>query len=147
MRATLTTWAVLLALAVPLTADDKDGALTPERRQELEKQALELSKEGEAQYRRGEYAAAKDSFRQPREGEYGKAEPFFKEALAMYRALFPREKYPQGHPDLANGLNNLALLHRAAGEYGKALPLYRDALEMQRALFSREKYPRGHPHL
>jgi hypothetical protein len=25
----------------------------------------------------------------------------------MYRALYPKEKFPQGHPDLAISLNNL----------------------------------------
>jgi hypothetical protein len=40
-------------------------------------------------------------------GEYGRAEPFCRDALAMYRKLYPKGKYPDGHPDLARSLNNL----------------------------------------
>jgi CHAT domain-containing protein len=74
-------------------------------------------------------------------GEYGKAEPLVREALAMRRALYPRAPYPNGHPDLAGSLNNLALLYQDAGEYALAEPLYREALDMVRALFPKDKYP------
>ena len=29
----------------------------------------------------------------------------YERALAMYEALYPKEQYPQGHPDLATSLN------------------------------------------
>lgn len=35
-----------------------------------------------------------------------------------------------GHPDTAQGLNNLALPHESRGEYAKAEPLYRRSLEV-----------------
>jgi tetratricopeptide (TPR) repeat protein len=65
----------------------------------------------------------------------------------MREALFPKEKYPDGHPELATSLDNLASLLKAQGEYGKAEPLYRRALEMRQALFPKESFPQGHPDL
>jgi CHAT domain-containing protein len=62
----------------------------------------------------------------------------------MRRALYPKENYPHGHPDLALILNNLANLLQARGDYAGAEPLYREALEMNRALYPKEKYPQGH---
>jgi hypothetical protein len=41
----------------------------------------------------------------------------------MYRALYTQEKYPQGHPDLAQSMNNLATFLKVQGEYAKAEPL------------------------
>ena len=38
----------------------------------------------------------------------------------MHQALYPKEQYPQGHPDLATSLNNLGALLQAQGEYGEA---------------------------
>jgi CHAT domain-containing protein/tetratricopeptide (TPR) repeat protein len=65
----------------------------------------------------------------------------------MQRALYPQEKYPPGHPDLAPSINNLATFLQARGEHARAEPLYREALDMRRALHPKEKYPRGHPDL
>src|SRR5206468_2724657 len=62
-------------------------------------------------------------------------------------ALYPRTRYPQGHPDLVGSIHNLAALHQAQGEYARAEPLFRRALEMREALFPRAGYPQGHPHL
>ena len=44
MRVTLTTLAMLLSLSLAAAAADQDDKLTPERRRELEKKALELNK-------------------------------------------------------------------------------------------------------
>src|SRR5262245_48752187 len=123
---------VLLLLTQSGSAADSPDELTPERRQELARKAEDLIQGGERQYRAGDYAKAKESFGQ---------------ALELIRALYPGEKYPNGHPDLASAIYNLALLHKTAGEYGRAEPLYKEALAMNRALFPRDKYPRGHPDL
>src|SRR6516164_5028786 len=103
MRGMLTMLAVV-ALALPLRADDKDNDLTPERRQELEKKAAALNAEGLRQYRAGSYVKAKEVLH---------------EALDLYRALYPPKDYPKGHPGLATSINNLVALYQAAGEYGK----------------------------
>jgi CHAT domain-containing protein len=65
----------------------------------------------------------------------------------MNRALFPKDRFPRGHPQQALSLNNLGLLYESAGQYAKAEPLYREALEMYRALFPKERVPNGHPSL
>src|SRR6516162_8285145 len=124
--------AVLLALAVSAPAPGDPEELSPERRQELEKKANDLIKEGVRQHAARDYAKAKESFR---------------EAIAMYRALYPREKYPQGHTDLAKSIETLGMVHKEMAEYDKAKPLLREALDMWRALYPREKYPQGHPDL
>jgi hypothetical protein len=48
----------------------------------------------------------------------------------MRETLYPRERYPHGHPLLASSLNNLAFHHLAQGEYARAEKLYRRALVM-----------------
>src|SRR6516162_2345752 len=108
MRVILTTLAMLLSVLLAAAAADKDERLTPERRRELEKKAQELSDEGARQYQRGNLSKAKQLFR---------------EALGACGALYPKDKYPNGHPELATCIGNLAYLHEAAGEYGKAEPL------------------------
>jgi CHAT domain-containing protein/Tfp pilus assembly protein PilF len=65
----------------------------------------------------------------------------------MYRALYPRDRYPLGHPDLSHSLNSLGSFLHAQGESGKAEPFFREALAMRRALYSRDRYPLGHPNL
>ena len=39
----------------------------------------------------------------------------------MFQALYPKERYPQGHPDLAVSLDDLGGLLQAQGAYGEAL--------------------------
>jgi CHAT domain-containing protein len=65
----------------------------------------------------------------------------------MRQKLYPKGKYPDGHPELAISLNNLGLLLRDRGEYPRAEPFFRDALAMRQKLYPKGKYPRGHPHL
>ena len=52
----------------------------------------------------------------------------------MFKRLYPPQKFPDGHPELANSLNNLGLLLEAKGEYGKAEPFLREALDMFKRL-------------
>jgi CHAT domain-containing protein len=132
MRVTLTTLAVLLSLLLTAAAAYQDDKLTPERRRDLEKRALALSEEAARHYSRGNPFKARELYR---------------EALVIYRALFPKDKYPNGHPNLATSINNVAYMHQATGEYAKAEPLYHEALDMCRALFPKDKYPHGHPDL
>ena len=52
-------------------------------------------------------------------GHYKEAQPYFEQALAIRKkALGP------DHPDVAQSLNNLAVLYDAQGQYAKAEPLY-----------------------
>ena len=58
-----------------------------------------------------------------RQGQYSKAIPIAKEVLAIReKALGPE------HPDVAESLNNLALLYDSFNDYARAEPLYQRAL-------------------
>src|SRR5262249_17732597 len=61
--------------------------------------------------------------------------------------LYPREKYPDGHPELARSLNHMGHVPHVLGEYRRALGYYEQALAMQQKLYPRAKYPDGHPDL
>jgi CHAT domain-containing protein/Tfp pilus assembly protein PilF len=65
----------------------------------------------------------------------------------MNQALYPKAKYPQGHPDLARNLHNLGALLRDQGEYGRARDYYERALAMSEDLYPKAQYPQGHPDL
>src|SRR5262249_28120657 len=67
------------------------------------------------------------------QGEYAKAETLYRRALQMYEGLYPKGRYPHGHPDLANSITNLAALHQEQGKHARAEPLFRRALEMYAA--------------
>jgi tetratricopeptide (TPR) repeat protein len=60
------------------------------------------------------------------EGKFGEAVPVAERALALReKALGPM------HPDVAEILNNLALLHKQQGAYGRAEPLLIRALDIR----------------
>ena len=65
--------------------------------------------------------------------------------MEMCRRLYPADKYPNGHPQLAASLNNLGFLAKAKGDYDKAAGYYADALDMYRRLYPTSKYPGGRP--
>ena len=56
-------------------------------------------------------------------GQYEQAIPFWQKALELGEREFGPE-----HPDIAKGLNNLALLYAAQAHYAEAEPLYKRAL-------------------
>lgn len=61
--------------------------------------------------------------------EWGRTE----EAARVWRRAerLLRRQYPQGHPDLAKAINNVAGWHFRREEYGEAARLYREALAMK----------------
>src|SRR5438876_1130782 len=64
----------------------------------------------------------------------------------MCRKLYPPARFPNGHPALAESLNNVgALLAMKLGEPAKALPYYKEALAANRHLYPVELFPAGHP--
>ncbi len=65
----------------------------------------------------------------------------------MFQTLYPKERYPQGHPRLARGLHNLGSLLQAQGNYVEARVYLQRALEMFQTLYPKERYPQGHPEL
>jgi CHAT domain-containing protein len=80
-------------------------------------------------------------------GRWPEATRVFADVLRLREGLYSRDRYPQGHPDLASSLNNLGMLHQAQGEYARAEPLLHLALRMREGLYPQKQYPHGHPHL
>jgi CHAT domain-containing protein/Tfp pilus assembly protein PilF len=126
---------LLVLLAVCLgraAADDPPKEPSPEERAQLEQQAKELNERAVALYG---------------QGRYPEATKLMQQALEVFRKLYPKEHYPQGHLNLGTCLNNLGALLREQGEYGRALDSYRQALHMYQQLYPKGHYPQGHPHL
>jgi CHAT domain-containing protein/Tfp pilus assembly protein PilF len=110
---------------------EEPPALTAQE-QQLLLEARKLHAEGMALYEQAQLEIATERLRQ---------------ALALRQRVYSRDKYPDGHPDLARSLSNLGLMLRAQGAYGQAEPFYRRALAMRQALYPKDKYPDGHPDL
>src|SRR5262249_2391186 len=95
---------VLLLGVLLLPGASAEEPLTPEQRDQLEKQADDLNRQAIALYQAGKAAEAVVLARQ---------------ALALRQRLYPLADYPDGHPELAQSLSNLGGLLRSMGEYGK----------------------------
>ena len=65
----------------------------------------------------------------------------------MCVSLYPRDRYPKGHPELANSLNNLGSLLEAQSSYGEARGYFERALTMNQSLYPKSHYPHGHVNL
>jgi tetratricopeptide (TPR) repeat protein/CHAT domain-containing protein len=119
---------LLLVLAVGVlgtglsgrAAEDPPKKFTPEERKQLEAKLQEVHEAGVKQYQAGKVAEAAKTL---------------EEGLGIARRLYPREAYADGHPDLANSLNDLAVVLNSQGKYAGAEPLHREALAMRRRLF------------
>ena len=64
-------------------------------------------------------------------GDLNSALSLMQEAVTMQRAL----RGAQPHPDLADGINDLGLLHQEHGDYDVAETLFTEAIEVKRRLF------------
>jgi CHAT domain-containing protein/Tfp pilus assembly protein PilF len=80
-------------------------------------------------------------------GKVDEAREKMSEVLEIRRKLYPTDRYPQGHPNLAQTLCNLGELLRLQGEYAKAEPYSREALAMRQVLYPKGRYPLGHDEL
>ena len=69
------------------------------------------------------------------QGKLAEAEPLYRRALAIRE-----EKLGDDHPDVAQSLNNLALLLKTQGKLAEAEPLSRRALDI-----FEQKLGAGHP--
>src|SRR5262249_6313952 len=77
--------ALLVAASALVRADKPSQELTPEQRKELEAKAAALNEEGEKLYEAGKWPDATKRL---------------EAALELRRTLYPRAKYPDGHPVL-----------------------------------------------
>ena len=122
-----------LAGAVLLAQEPKkEPELTKEERAKLEAEAQRLNREAAAHYRAAKFAEAEKVWRQ---------------ILQIRRQLYPPSQFPDGHPDLATSLGNLAFLLRVQNRLAQTEPLMRDALAMHRKLYPPARFPDGHPDL
>jgi CHAT domain-containing protein/Flp pilus assembly protein TadD len=78
---------------------------------------------------------------------FDEALPLAEEVLALHRRLYPKERFPLGHVELATGLSNLGSVCRARQDWARAEALLREALAMNRALFPAARFSNGHPDL
>jgi CHAT domain-containing protein len=122
----MTQVAILLGLLLsqPLPGDDEEASLA--------QKAKDLNARAGALYQQGKVA---------------EAVPLAQEVLALCRKLYPPERFPAGHPDLAISLSTLGFLLQARGELAPAEPLLRQALDMRQKLYPQERFPDGHPSL
>src|SRR5438270_240452 len=80
-------------------------------------------------------------------GQAEKAFSFYQQSLEMRLKLYPASKYPDGHPDLANTLNNVSYVLHVHGALPISFFFCQQSLEMNRTLYPASKYPNGHPDL
>jgi CHAT domain-containing protein len=114
----LAVWALGAGLS-GRAAEAPPKKLTPEERKQLQGKWQEVNKTG---------------FEQNEAGKVAEAATSWAEGLRIARRLYPREEYPDGHPDLAQSLNNMAAVLWAGGKSAEAETLLRDALAMRRRL-------------
>jgi len=119
------------AIGIPISADEPKE-MPKEERQKLEMEAKRLNAEGVQLFDDGKIAAAVAKTRQ---------------ALTIFRRLYPEAQFREGHPDLNRSINNLAYLLKETGAYEQALPLFEESLSMRRKLYPATTHPNGHPDL
>jgi CHAT domain-containing protein/tetratricopeptide (TPR) repeat protein len=137
LRPVLLAVAVMTLLLIGLNspaarAQNPPERLTAEQRKELERQAGELNNSAFQCYRRWGIAPALEKTNQ---------------ALQIRERLYPKSKYPDGHPKLAESLNAMGFLLRVQGAYAEARGYFERALAMNQALYPKERYPQGHTEL
>jgi tetratricopeptide (TPR) repeat protein len=107
-------------------------------------EADESAKQKRADLQRRSYELNQKAFEFYQQGKFADATKPLEQALAMRQRLYPTDKYPQGHPELAASLDNLGLLLQSQGEYAKALEYQQQAVAMYQRLYPRDRYPQGH---
>jgi CHAT domain-containing protein/tetratricopeptide (TPR) repeat protein len=116
--------------SLPGQAADPPKTIEDQERQRLEARASRLDQTGMRAYEQGDFMNAVSEF---------------KESLQIREKLYPRERYPEGHAALAEGLNAMGFLFHAQGSYGEARGYYERALAMCQSLYPKARYPQGHP--
>lgn len=113
------------------------GELAPQDKQaadadKLRAQAVQLNAEIVKLFQRGDFRAAVVRVQQ---------------SLTIVRQLYPAAKYPDGHVQVANALDNLGLLFTKLGEHDAAKSNLEQALTMYRKLYPGSTHPDGHADL
>src|SRR5262249_3895080 len=75
--------------------------------------------------------------------EWAEANAYAQRAVAMNRALYPAEAYPDGHPELARSLLWAGQVYLRRNDNDKAAQAVREALAMNEKLYPEKEYPQG----
>jgi CHAT domain-containing protein/tetratricopeptide (TPR) repeat protein len=121
-----------LSRSLPGQAAGQSKELSAQNRQKLEARAAELLRSGKQAYELGDFVTAA---------------AMSKESLAIREALYPKDRYPRGHADLADSLNNVGESLRAQGLFVNARGYLERALSMKQSLYPKDRYPQGQPDL
>ena len=68
-------------------------------------------------------------------GEFEEAERAYQSTLAMLKGLHSPEQHPDGHPDQAMVLVNLAGLYKKTGQFDSSLQAVQEVLRQAEALY------------
>src|SRR5262249_15286655 len=60
---------------------------------------------------------------------------YWQQYLEMCRKLYPIERFPSGHPDLAQAIHNVGKVLYVLGKPAEALPHLQEALAMRRKMY------------
>jgi CHAT domain-containing protein/Tfp pilus assembly protein PilF len=118
--------------SLPDPTADPPQSLTTQEEQRLEAQAAQLLQAGKQAYQEADLVTAVAKTR---------------ESLQIHEQLYPKDRYPQGHPDLARTLAWMGGLLEEQGSYGEAREYFERSLAMTESLYPKERYPQGHPDL
>ncbi len=111
---------------------DSSERLTPEKREELKHEAIELLESASQLRQRGEIVFALEKTKQ---------------AVQICERLYPKSEYPAGHAARAGCLNEMGSLLQDQGAYAEAREYFERALAMNQALYPKEMCPHGDPDL
>jgi tetratricopeptide (TPR) repeat protein/CHAT domain-containing protein len=121
----------LAVAALPQAQTEKQPAWTPEEKQLADK-ASNLDAEAFKLFQMGKIREAADKVA---------------ESLALRQRLYPPERFPDGHPDLAINLTTLGVFLQSLGDPANALTYHKQALAMFKKLYPPERFKNGHPYL
>lgn len=123
---------LLIALAVVIVAPATSQDIAEIERQQYIFKSRQLNQEGAALNRASRIyeAVAK-----------------VKQALEIDRRLYPKAKFPNGHPDLIASLSNLGTYLQLDGKLDEAFPYFEEALALNRNRYPKAKFPDGHQSL
>jgi CHAT domain-containing protein len=124
----------LLGLALASLAQnqtDKPPEWTPDEK-ELADKATKLHDEGKQLYGMGRRKEAADKIA---------------EALEIRRKLYAKERFKDGHPELAESLSDMGAMLLSLGEPGKAVTFMEQGLVMRQQLYPKDRFKDGQPDL
>jgi CHAT domain-containing protein len=106
---------------------------------DLFRQALEIATEKEPSNHIGEWSgvtllAAELGRTYAAERDYPQAIEYHRQSLVVRQALFPRSKFPNGHPSVANALRDLGTVYLDSGDPDQAFALLKESVAIEHAL-------------